>query len=332
MAAEDARKAGDGTAPVGMFANSTHNPVFNAKSKDAQTYHKKDATKELYEEELRKDAIRNKAAFLIKVKRKKQREVEKRSSIALGSESNHSEKQPDEDIVDQSDFDDTYEDKDTAEHMVNPMYNEDGALHTNATDGTSEKVTGRAAALAALKKKEKKERKKERQEIRQSRKGREEERESRESSMIAPNPYSEANDAGGYYDDNNQWNDGLFAPDGTFYRGYYDDDYNWVDLEEASFSLDDFTDEQGDFSYTNSAAGQGYEGQGEGGAEEAGYYEGGEGHEEEGYAQNKDYYNNEYSNEERGSEMVSMQAGSTHNPMTDDQVDITQYAVDDDAV
>jgi hypothetical protein len=233
----------------------------------------------------------------------------------LGSESNHSEKQPDEDIGGLSDFDDMYEDANhrsgNADPMVNPMYNEEGGLHTNAMNGAPEQQVERAAAVRAIKKKKKSERKK---------------------MSKTKDIYSEANEAGGYYDDNNQWHNGLFGPDGTFYPGYYDDDDNWVDLEEASFSLADFTGEQGDFSYTNSAAGQGYEyeGQGEGGAE-AGYYEGGEGYENEGYNQNDDYYNYEYSNEERGSEMVSMQAGSTHNPMTDDKVP-TQYAVDDDAV
>lgn len=310
MAAEEARKAGDGAAPVGMFANSTHNPVFDANSKHANTYHKKEATKELHKKG------QAKAAFLLEVKRKKQRD-------ALGSESNHSEKQPDEDIEDESDFDDVYDldakhNSGNADHMVNPMYNEEGALYESATDDDGQ--AERAAAVAAITRREKKERKAKKQSKRDCK----QKEESRESSITTRNIYSEANDAGGYYDDDNQWHNGVFAPDGTFYPGYYDDDYNWVDLEEASFSLADFTDEQGDFYYTNPAApaaGQGYEGG-----------EVGEGYGDEGYDQNNDYYGDEYGNEERGSEMVSMQAGSTHNPMTDDQDDTNQYAGYDDAV
>ena len=51
------RKEGD--APV-MFANSTHNPVFNTDSKHARVYNNKAATKALTEKEAQKAAFLNK--------------------------------------------------------------------------------------------------------------------------------------------------------------------------------------------------------------------------------------------------------------------------------
>jgi hypothetical protein len=284
------RQAGEG--PV-MFANSTHNPVLDTDSKHAKVYHRKTETQELHESGQKKSAVLEQA---------RRQRVEKAgmaagagagAGAAVGSEtlgdSAHPEQPGDDDGFDPEDFE--------TEDNVNPMYAKEGEVHVGTvgprTVNMSQQSTGARDGMSL---------------------------------------YADANNDGGYYDENNNWRNGLFGEDGTFYPGYFDENHQWVDLEEpetnsARISYKDYgvDDSNKEFAYSNpmsssesetARAGEYYAEdypQGTAGAGE--YYA-----EEQGSAA---YYGDE-SCGERGSHMTALEAGSTHNPMTDNQVDPEQ--------
>ena len=163
------RKEGD--APV-MFANSTHNPVFNTDSKHARVYNNKAATKALTEKEAQK------AAFLNKMRAQKIKKSELQEEF------------------DMNDFYGDNELEETNENNLNPMLIADDHFMEAGAVAGGEPNTGIDTAVE--KKKAKKERKSSEERKKKKKKSKKEHEDSlhgeedRFSSMNVPDVYKEA--------------------------------------------------------------------------------------------------------------------------------------------